>query len=466
MIYSLPAQISEEIFRAYDVRGIVGKTLTTETVYAIGLALGSLAKERGQDRIVLGHDHRESSPAFFKALVQALRETGMHVISVGQVPTPLLYFACFYLKVYTGVMITGSHCGPEYNGLKMMLAGDTLSDDAIQNLLLRIKDKRFTFAETLGDYREEDVSSAYLEKIISSVGRPLRSLKVVLDAGHGMMSELGPALIKKMGCELVPLYCNIDSRFPDHHPDPSVPENLQDLIRAVKQEKADVGIAFDGDGDRIGVVTSAGKIIWPDRLLAAFSKFLLPTYPNGKIIFDVKCSRHLAKLIHEFGGEPILWKTGHSHIKTKMKEEQAILAGEMSGHIFFLKDWYGFDDALFAAGLLVNILSRQNTPSDAYFLAIPDSVNTPELKLPMPEDKKFTFMKQFSQQAHFPGAKVITIDGIRVEYEDGFGLIRASNTSPCLVLRFEGETDGALRRIQEAFRGALLKQESGLQLPF
>lgn len=466
MTYSLPREISEEIFRAYDVRGIVGKSLTTESVYAIGLALGTLAREKGHDRIVLGHDHRESSPVFFEALVQALRETGMHVISVGQVPTPLLYFACFYLKIYTGVMITGSHCGPEYNGLKMMLAGETLSDGAIQDLLTRIRTRQFKLAETEGAYEEDDVSMPYFEKIIKSVGMPLRALKVVLDAGHGMMSELGPALMRKMGCELVPLYCTIDSRFPDHHPDPSVPENLQDLIAKVIEEKADIGIAFDGDGDRVGVVTSAGKIIWPDRLLGAFSQFLLKSHPNGKIIFDVKCTRHLGKLIQEAGGEPILWKTGHSHIKTKMKGAQAILAGEMSGHIFFLKDWYGFDDALYAAALLVNILSRQDQSSDTFFLAIPDSVNTPELKLPMPEDKKFTFMEQFSQQAHFPGAKIITIDGIRVEYEDGFGLIRASNTSPCLVLRFEGETDEALRRIQEAFRGALLQQESGLQLPF
>lgn len=465
MQYTIPTTLPSEIFRSYDIRGIVNQSLSESIVYAIGLALGKVANDKGQQTFVLGYDHRESSPGFLRALCLGLRESGINIINIGLVPTPMLYFACHYLKTYSGVMITGSHCAPEYNGLKMMLAGDMLADEAIQSLADTIKAGRFISAPE-GTYEERDISDAYIQAILERVSPIKKKLKIVIDAGHGMMSRVAPRLFEALDCEVIPLYCSIDSSFPHHHPDPSQPENLSDLIQVVQKEKADLGVAFDGDGDRIGVVTSAGKIIWPDRLMAVFSEAMLIDSPGGTVIFDVKCSRHLGEYIAKHDGEPLLWKTGHSHIKSKMKATSAILAGEMSGHIFFGRGWFGFDDALYAAAYLVSILAKQSLSSEAFFEKIPDSLNTPELKLAMSEEQKFPFMAEFIKSAVFPMGKVTTIDGIRVDYPDGFGLLRASNTSPYLILRFEGDTLAALERIQHVFRDNLLKLDINLKLPF
>ncbi len=462
--YTLPTRLPAEIFRAYDIRGVVPHKLNENIVYSVGLALGSLAREQQISTWVIGHDHRFSSVAFNRALCAGLLETSMHVIDVGQVPTPALYFATHFLKTFAGVMITGSHCAPEYNGLKMVMAGKPLAEEAIQALAVRIQQAQFQFGQ--GHYTKQDITSDYLQAILSRVTPLKNRKKVVLDAGHGMMSELAPLLLEKLNCEVVSLYCEIDPTFPDHHPDPSVPENLQDLIHLVQQEQAALGIAFDGDGDRIGVVTDQGTIIWPDRLLAAYAQALLPQVPGGVVLYDVKCTRQLKPFIEACGGKPVLWKTGHSHIKSKMQAMQAVVAGEMSGHLFFGHNWYGFDDALFAAAMLVSMLDKQPLSTEAFFAAIPNSLNTPELKLPMAEKEKFLFIEKFIQEAHFSESEKITIDGLRVEYADGFGLIRASNTSPYLILRFEGDTPAALSRIQEEFKKNLLAIAPTLPLPF
>lgn len=459
-------QPATEIFRAYDIRGIVPTTLNEETAYVVGLALGSLAVEQQQPTINIGYDHRLSSPELCHALCKGIRETGTNIIDIGQVATPVLYFSTYFLNTLSGVMITGSHCTPEYNGFKMMMAGKAIADEAIQELLQRIQQQQFHKGTALGTYTKQDITQAYLEAITSRIAPLKHKRKVVVDAGHGMMSEIAPRLLAALNCDVIPLYCDIDPNFPDHHPDPSQPENLQDLIRAVKTHQADLGLAFDGDGDRIGVITSAGKIIWPDRLLAVYARDALTSVPNGTIIYDVKCTRHLKNYIAQQGGNPLLWKTGHSHIKTKMKEAKAIVAGEMSGHIFFGQNWYGFDDALYAAAKLVEILGAQELTSDAFFALIPDSLNTPELKIAMPEDKKFSFIEKFIQHAHFINGEKITIDGLRVEYPDGFGLLRASNTSPYLVLRFEGDSEASLNRIRDEFKKNLLEVDSSLQLSF
>lgn len=463
-MYALPTNLNTEIFRSYDIRGIVPTGLNDDVAYAIGLALGSEARAQQQTTLVVGRDHRMSSPGLARAICQGLLDTGINVIDIGRVPTPALYFATYFLETHSGVMITGSHCAPEYNGCKMVLAGKSVADEAVQALATRIKQRDFCSGK--GTYQEKQITADYIAAIVARTPSAQRRLKVVVDAGHGMMGEIAPITLEKLNCDVISLYCDIDSNFPHHHPDPSQPENLQDLIAAVAAQQADVGIAFDGDGDRIGVVTSEGQIIWPDRLLAAYAQAMLKTQPGGTIIYDVKCTRHLHPLIEASGGRPLLWKTGHSHIKTKMQETGALLAGEMSGHVFFGHNWYGFDDALFAAAQLVTLLGQQSLSSHEFFDRIPDSMNTPELKLAMAEDKKFPFMALFAERSNFESGKKITVDGMRVEYEDGFGLIRASNTSPYLILRFEGDTPAALTRIQTAFRKNLLALDSTLVLPF
>ncbi|MBI5448175.1 MAG: phosphomannomutase/phosphoglucomutase [Gammaproteobacteria bacterium] len=461
---NIPTQLPPEIFRSYDIRGIVPSVLNENISYAVGLALGSCAQEQQQPTLVVGRDHRVSSAGLSHALCQGLLDAGINVIDIGQVPTPVLYFATYFFKTQSGVMVTGSHCAPEYNGLKMVLAGKSVADAAIQDLALRIKTQRFSRGQ--GHYQQKNGTEAYLSALLSRVAPLEKRKKIVIDAGHGMMGELAPRVFSRMNCEVLPLYCDIDSHFPHHHPDPSQPENLRDLIAAVALHQADLGIAFDGDGDRIGVVTSEGEIIWPDRLLAAYAQALLKEVPGATVIYDVKCTRHLGPWIESCGGKPLLWKTGHSHIKTKMQETAALLAGEMSGHLFFAHNWYGFDDALFAAVQLVNILAQQALTSHLFFQQIPSSVITPELKLPMSEETKFSFIEKFISKSVFEQGDKCVIDGLRVDYPDGFGLVRASNTSPYLILRFEGDTEAALTRIQTAFKKNLLALDATLNLPF
>ncbi|WP_339801114.1 phosphomannomutase/phosphoglucomutase [uncultured Marinobacter sp.] len=445
-------EVAPGIFRAYDIRGIVDETLTGEVVSLIGQAIGSEALDRGQDTLCIGFDGRHSSPELADALARGVISTGCNVIRVGAVPTPVLYFATYHLGTGSGVMVTGSHNPSNYNGLKTVLDGEALSGEAIQKLLQRIQTGDFRQGQ--GALSDQDIRRDYLDRILGdiAVAAPLR---VVVDAGNGIAGELGPLLIEELGCDVIPLYCEVDGDFPNHHPDPGKPENLQDLIDRVVAEKADLGIAFDGDGDRIGVVTNEGKIIWPDRLLMLFAKDVVARNPGTDVLYDVKCSRRLANVISSAGGRPVMWKTGHSLMKAKMKETGALLAGEMSGHIFFAERWYGFDDGLYSAARLLEILGIEDRQSDEVFAEFPEDFSTPELNLEATDESKFKIIERLAQRAGFGEANISTIDGIRVDYPDGWGLCRASNTTPALVLRFEAETEPALERIKAIFRGQL-----------
>ncbi|WP_031434753.1 phosphomannomutase/phosphoglucomutase [Methylomarinum vadi] len=456
---------TENIFRAYDIRGVVDKSLTPEIVFKIGQALASEAKQQGVKTIVVGRDGRKSSQALATSLMQGIIATGLDVLDIGLIPTPVLYFVAHHSDGRSGAMITGSHNPAEYNGIKMMLKGETLAGKKIQALKQRIENNDFATGAS-GSIEQNTLFTNEYIGIISEDIHIVRPMKVVLDCGNGAAAELAPILLKTLGCELIELFCEIDGSFPNHHPDPSKPENLQDLITAVKRHEADVGIALDGDGDRLGVVDSSGKIIWPDRQMMLFAKDVLASKPATEVIFDVKCSRHLGDQIIKYGGRPLMWKTGHSLIKAKLKETGASLAGEMSGHIFFNDRWFGFDDGLYAAARVIEILSADTRSSSEVFASLPDSVNTPEITIAMPEGENIRFVEQLSSTAKFPNANVLNIDGIRVEFEDGWGLIRASNTTPSLVARFEADDQQALKRIQEQFKQLLLSLKPDLSLPF
>lgn len=455
--------VAASIFRAYDIRGIVGETLTPEVVKVIGQAIGSEAVDRGQTALCVGFDGRHSSPELADALTRGVISTGCDVIRVGAVPTPVLYFATHHLETGSGVMVTGSHNPSNYNGLKMMLGGETLSGDTIQKLLQRIQTADFRSGQ--GSVSEQDIRRDYLDRILGDIA-VAAPLKVVVDAGNGIAGELGPLLIEELGCEVIPLYCDVDGDFPNHHPDPGKPQNLQDLIDRVQAEGADLGVAFDGDGDRIGVVTNDGKIIWPDRLLMLFARDVVSRNPGTDVLYDVKCSRRLASVISEAGGRPLMWKTGHSLMKAKMKETGALLAGEMSGHIFFGERWYGFDDGLYSAARLLEILGIEDRQSSEVFAEFPEDISTPELNLETTDEEKFRIIERLAERADFGEANISTIDGVRVDYPDGWGLCRASNTTPVLVLRFEAETEQALERIKAIFRGQLKALAPGIALDF
>jgi len=444
--------LSDDIFRAYDIRGITTKNLTEDVVYWIGRAFAAEAKSKNQDRVAVGRDGRHSSAPLRDSLARGLNEGGCDVIDIGQVPTPLLYFATHALDTGTGIMITGSHNPPDYNGLKMMIAGETLAEERIQGLKNRLIDNELTDGE--GEIEEMDLNDHYLDRVLESVV-VAQPCKVVVDCGNGVAGELAPKLLAELGCEVVPLYCNIDGDFPNHHPDPAEPENLQDLIDVVKDEKADIGLAFDGDGDRLGVVTPSGEIIWPDKMLMLFAQDIVGRNPGADIIYDVKCSRHLNNVISEYGGRPIMWKTGHSHMKAKLKETGALLAGEFSGHICFAERWYGFDDALYSAARLLEILGAEAKSVEEVFAQFPVTFATPELKIQTTEKRKFEVIDALVKNADWGDGTITDIDGLRVDFADGWGLIRASNTSPVLSLRFEADGQGALERIQGEFRAAL-----------
>jgi phosphomannomutase / phosphoglucomutase len=461
---SLPeAEVSDTIFRAYDIRGIVDETLTADIVTVIGRAIGSEAIERRVDSLCIGYDGRHSSPDLADALARGIMATGCNVIRVGAVPTPVLYFATHELDTGSGVMVTGSHNPANYNGLKIMLGGETLHGEAIQKLLQRIRTGDFAIGQ--GSQSSEDVRRAYLDRIVGDIA-VAAPLKVVLDAGNGIAGELAPLLIEELGCEVIPLYCEVDGSFPNHHPDPGKPENLADLIECVKAEGADIGLAFDGDGDRLGVVTNTGKIIWPDRLLMLFARDVVSRNPGADVLYDVKCSRRLAGVISEAGGRPIMWKTGHSLMKAKMKESGALLAGEMSGHIFFGERWMGFDDGLYSAARLLEILGVEDRHCDEVFEDFPEDISTPELNVEVSDETKFPLIEKLSREGDFGDGNISTIDGIRVEFTDGWGLCRASNTTPVLVLRFEAETEEALERIKAVFREQLQKAAPDLVADF
>lgn len=455
--------IAPEIFKAYDIRGIVGASLTTDVVERIGKALGTLALEKKCTAIVVGRDGRLSGPALADALAGGIQSTGVDVIDIGMVATPLTYFAAHQFATHSAVMVTGSHNPPDYNGLKMVIAGETLSTEAIQDLRRRVEARRF--ASGTGSFQQRDVSAAYLDRIVGDV-KLARPMRIAIDGGNGAAGAFAPALFKRLGCTVQELYCDVDGTFPNHHPDPSKPENLQDLIHALREGDAEIGLAFDGDGDRLGVVTKDGEIIFPDRQLMLFAADVLSRNPGAEIIFDVKSTRNLFGFISSHGGRPTLWKTGHSLIKAKMKESGAPLAGEMSGHIFFKERWFGFDDGMYAGARLLEILSR-STDACAPLKALPRSLCTPELNLATAEGEHHALIAELQRTARFATAReVITIDGLRVEYADGFGLMRASNTTPVIVLRFEGDNESAVTRIQDEFRAVLHAAKPGASLPF
>jgi len=452
-----------EIFKAYDIRGIVGRTLTPSIVQKIGRALGSLARERKRDTIAVGRDGRLSGPELIAALSDGIRSAGVDVIDVGMVATPMTYFAAQHLGTGCCVMVTGSHNPPDYNGLKMVIDATTLSGDDIQRLRARIE--RDDLASGDGALRAEDVSRAYLDRIVGDI-KLARPMRIAIDCGNGVAGAFAPELYRRLGCDVVELFCDVDGNFPNHHPDPSQPKNLEDLRRRLAQGDCELGLAFDGDGDRLGVVTPAGNIIYPDRQLMLFAADVLTRAPGATIIYDVKSTRNLKPWIVEHGGVPMLWKTGHSLIKARMKEVGAALAGEMSGHTFFGERWYGFDDGLYAGARLLEILSRYPDPA-AVLDALPDAVSTPELNIGCAEGEQHSLVARLQADAHFPGASdVIRIDGLRVEYPDGFGLARASNTTPVIVLRFEADDQAALTRIQHEFRRVLTAAKPGVELPF
>ncbi len=459
MASASPTVPSAEIFRAYDIRGVVGDTLTSDAVYWIGRAFAAEALAAGEQRVAIGGDGRDSTPALRTALLRGLRAGGLTCTDIGCAPTPLLYYATHVLGTGTGVMITGSHNPPEYNGLKMMIGGGTLSEDRIQDLRKRIERRDFATgagisANTDVPDRTVDLTDRYVDEVTRDVTLA-RALKVVVDCGNGVAGLVAPRLLADLGCAVTPLYAEVDGTFPNHHPDPADPANLVDLIAAVKREAADIGLAFDGDGDRLGVVTGKGEVIWPDRTMMLFATDVLARNPGATIVFDVKCSRHLPVLVRECGGEPIMWRTGHSHIKAKIQASGALLGGEFSGHLCFADRWYGFDDASYAAARLVEILAATERSADDVFAELPTAVATPEIKIATDEEAKFDIMRRLGESPAFDGGTVNTIDGIRVDYPEGWGLVRPSNTSPMLTLRFEADKASDLDRIQDLFNGAL-----------
>ena len=456
-------KLAPEIFKAYDIRGVVGRTLTPDAVRAIGQVLGTLAAERSRAAIVVGRDGRLSGPALLDALAAGILASGTDVIDVGMVATPMTYFAAEHLGTKCSVMVTGSHNPPDYNGLKMVIDGGTLSGAEIQSLRARIE--RGDVKSGHGTRRTHDIAPAYFDRITGDV-RLARSIRIAVDCGNGVAGAFAPELYRRLGCGVVELFCDVDGHFPNHHPDPSQPANLEDLKRRLRDGDCELGLAFDGDGDRLGVVTPQGHVIFADRQLMLFAADLLSRVPGATIIYDVKSSRNVKPWIREHGGVPMLWKTGHSLIKSKMKEVGAALAGEMSGHTFFGERWYGFDDGLYAGARLLEILSRHADPS-AVLDALPDALSTPELQIACAEGEQHALIAKLQREAKFEGAQeVIDIDGVRVEYADGFGLARASNTTPVIVLRFEADDAKALERIQAQFRRVLTAVKPGIRLPF
>ncbi|MDX1340989.1 MAG: phosphomannomutase/phosphoglucomutase [Reinekea sp.] len=455
--------VSEEIFRAYDIRGIAGQTLTNDTAMQIGLAIGSESYDRGEQTIIVARDGRLSSPELSQALIRGLAASGRDVIDIGVVPTPVCYFASEHLRVSSCVMVTGSHNPGNHNGFKIVIGGNTLAGDEIKGLFHRIENQNFLSGT--GNTTTQDVSSAYLARVCDDV-KAQRPLKIVIDCGNGVAGTLAPQLIKGIGCHVLPLFCDIDGNFPNHHPDPSDPRNLQDLTRTVVETRADLGLAFDGDGDRLGIVTNSGKIIYADRLLMLLAKQVLQTNQGGTVLFDVKSSRRLKDLIIGFGGKPVMWKTGHSFMKRKMRETGAVLAGEMSGHVFYKDRWYGFDDALYTAARLIEILASQNETIDTLFNELPQDLSTPELSITTSDERKFRVIEALQRNGQFSGGQVTDIDGVRVDFQDGWGLVRASNTSPKIVCRFEADNEASLRKIQNLFKQQLLGVDSQLQIPF
>ena len=464
---SSPATVApkfpDSIFRAYDIRGVVPTTLTAETAYWVGRAIGSQSLAQGEPNVSVGRDGRLSGPELVERLIQGVADSGCHVSDVGLVPTPALYYAANVLAGKSGVMLTGSHNPSNYNGFKIVIAGDTLANEQIQALHTRLKTNDLTSGE--GTITQVDILPRYCDEITKDI-KLAKRLKVVVDCGNGAAGVIAPQLIEALNCEVIPLFCEVDGNFPNHHPDPGKPENLVDLIAKVKETNADLGLAFDGDGDRVGVVTNTGTMVFPDRLLMLFAQDVLTRNPAAEIIFDVKCTRLLTPLIKEYGGRPLMWKTGHSLIKKKMKETGALLAGEMSGHIFFKERWFGFDDGIYSAARLLEVLSKQSMSAEELFETFPNDISTPEINIDVTDESKFSIIDALHDAQWGDDAKLTSIDGVRVDYPHGWGLVRASNTTPVLVLRFEAESETELQRIKDVFHAQLKRVAPDLSLPF
>ncbi|MEB3098050.1 phosphomannomutase/phosphoglucomutase [Achromobacter sp. D10] len=457
-------QILDAVFKAYDIRGTVPDEIDARFAHSLGMAAGTQAREQGARSIVVGRDGRLSSVELAAALQAGLRSTGMHVIDIGMATTPMVYFATRLMDTGAGIAVTGSHNPPAHNGFKIVLDGASLYGEGITALrdAMRLP---IESASAAGGRTQMQIMPCYTARLMGDI-RMARPMKIAIDCGNGVAGAAAPALFRALGCEVVELFCEVDGSFPGHHPDPADPQNLQDLIYCLRYSDCEVGLAFDGDGDRLGVVTKTGQIIWPDRQLILFARDVLSRNPGAEIIYDVKCSRHVARAITEAGGKATMWKTGHSLIKAKMRETGALLAGEMSGHIFFKERWYGFDDGIYAAARLLEILSGAPDPS-ALLESLPQSCATPEIKLETAEGEQFDLVAALRAQGQFPGAQSINdLDGIRVDYADGFGLARPSNTTPTVVLRFEGDTVAALARIEEDFRNAFRRIAPHVRLPF
>ncbi|MCK5791689.1 MAG: phosphomannomutase/phosphoglucomutase [Ketobacter sp.] len=460
---SMDVTVSPGIFRAYDIRGIVGETIDKDVAYALGAAIGSEARESGQEAVLVGRDGRHSSQELAEALADGIQSTGCDAIDVGMVPTPVLYYATKTQRTQSGVMVTGSHNPPEYNGFKIVINDETLAQDRIQGLRKRLDSGKLMKGQ--GRYEAIDIVPDYLERICSDVvlAKPMR---IVVDTGNGVAGPVTCQLLEALGCMVTPLFTEVDGDFPNHHPDPSDPANLEDLIRTVQAEGAELGLALDGDGDRLGIVTQSGKIIWPDRVLMLYARDLLARNPGADILYDVKCSRDVAELVSNLGGRAIMCATGHSLMKAKMKDTGAVVGGELSGHIFFNDRWYGFDDALYSAARLLEILSMEPFEAEQVFEEFPEKVSTPELHIKVSDANKFKIMEKLESQGNFEGGNLVKVDGVRVDFPNSWGLVRASNTTPVLVARFEGDTEEALETVKTVFRDQLLAVEPSLNISF
>ena len=458
-----PELIPASIFRAYDIRGIADQQLTTQSVKRIGQAIGSEALDQDIATLLVGYDGRLSSPSLSIALIEGIRSSGCNVVSIGLVPTPLLYFATFTTDYTSGVMLTASHNPANYNGLKIVFNQTSLADNQIQTIQTRIENDQLRAGS--GGFTELEVDRSYIDDVCSRI-QLSRPLKIVIDCGNAVPGKIAPTLLQELGCNVHPIFCEIDGSFPNHHPDPTVPESLTVLASTVLEKNADIGIALDGDGDRVGIVTNRGNFVDADRLLMVLVQSILPNYSGRTVVFDVKCSSKLVTLVEQFGGSPVMHRSGHSFMKQKMQETNAILGGEFAAHIFIKDNWFGFDDGLYVAARLLKIISESATSSDEIFNQYVTGFSTPEIKVEVREERKFSLMDRLLELANFPAAKLITLDGLRVEYPDGWGLVRASNTSPALLLRFEADSEGKMIEIQTQFRSLILSADKNLEIGF
>jgi len=458
-----PESIPASIFRAYDIRGVAEQQLTSQNVKRIGQAIGSEALDQNITSLLVGYDGRLSSPALSIALIEGIRSSGCSAVSIGLVPTPLLYFATYATDYASGVMLTASHNPANYNGLKIVFNQNSLAGNQIQKIRTRIENDQLRTGS--GKFSELEVDRSYIDDICTRI-QLSKPLKVVIDCGNAVPGKIAPTLFKELGCDVHPIFCEIDGNFPNHHPDPTVPENLAVLASTVLEKNADIGIALDGDGDRVGLITNRGKFVDADRMLMALVQSILPNYPGRTVVFDVKCTSKLGALIKQFGGSPIMHRSGHSLMKQKMRETNAILGGEFAAHIFIKDNWFGFDDGLYVAARLLKIISESCASSDEIFEQFFTGFCTPEIRIEVPEERKFLLMDRLIELASFPTATLITLDGLRVEYADGWGLVRASNTSPALQLRFEADTRIRMNEIQEQFKHLILSADKTLEISF